>query len=160
MNLPTKLAGNEAIVYWLNQLRDAVAACQLKKGVGYRVDQSDAGTFIKFDDDKPNTLRRFRLKDDLGACLKVRTWDGTTEGSADVYIAKHPTIRNTVASDTNGNHYMTRAISGSDGSSETDDITPPFIYNGDIYASPIPQLILDSHACNYMEISPRAWASR
>ena len=120
---------------------------------------------------------RLRVKDDLGSSLRCRTWDGTTEGSSDVFVAKQPTIRNTYASavqngitytfsytlgsaDTNGNHYLVRTTSGSDSSSATSDIEPPFIFNDNIYASPIASETLDGNTCTLIDNSPRAWAAR
>lgn len=122
-----------------------------------------------------SSVSRYRYKDDLGSCLKCRTWDGTTEGGTDVYIAKKPEIRDTVSSviqngttydltyslgtaDTNGNHYVSRTVKVSGSTVETDYIDPPFLYNDDIYAITIPPITLNSQSCALMDISPRAWA--
>ena len=120
---------------------------------------------------------RLRVKDDLGASLKCRSWDGTTEGGTDIFVAKQPCIRNTIgtdvqngvtftysyslgAADTNGNHYLVRTVSGTDGTTETDDIVPPYIFNCEIYAVAIPSVTLDGNACTYLDTSPRAFAAR
>ena len=119
---------------------------------------------------------RFRFKDDLGSSLRCRTWDGTTEGTTDVFIAKQPTLRATYASavqngvtysfsysagsaDTNGNHYFSRVTAGSDGTNVTSDIAPPFIFNDDIYAVAIVAETLDENSCAWLDQSPRAWAA-
>lgn len=122
---------------------------------------------------------RYRIKDDFGASLKCRTWDGTTQGSTDIFIAKPTDIRNTIASDvkngitytltyvlgsadSNGNHYLARTVAGSDGSAETDDIVPPYLFNSEIYAIAIASQTLDGNACTMMDtnVDGRAWAFR
>ena len=122
---------------------------------------------------------RYRVKDDLGASLSCVTWDGTTEGGSPVYVAKDTTLRNTITSevkqgvtysytyslgsaDTNGNHYLVRTISGSNGSAEIDDIDPPYLFNCEIRAISIPAETLDSHSVTMIDLNcaSRAWASR
>lgn len=126
------------------------------------------------------TLSWFRFKDDLGSCLKCVTWDGTTEGSSFVYIAKNTKLRSALGSetklgvaytytyslgsaDTHGNHYLVRTISGTDGSAEVDDIDPPFLWDDEIWGMQLTTAItLDGQSCTYLDMtnSSRAWASR
>ena len=119
----------------------------------------------------------FRVKDDLGSSLKCRSWNGTTDGSTDVFIAKNPSIRSTVSSvtqnsvtyaltyalgsaDTNGNHYLVRTVKIGTTTIETDDILPPYLFNDVIYAIGIPSITLDGNACTLMDTSARAWGAR
>ena len=119
----------------------------------------------------------YHVKDDLGSSLRCRTWNGTTEGSADVFIAKKPEIQSVVTTvtmlgvsytlsyslgtaDTNGNHYLVRTVKVGSTTNEIDDILPPFLFNDVIYAIGIPSIILDGNACTLMDLSARAWGAR
>jgi hypothetical protein len=119
---------------------------------------------------------RYRFKDDLGSSLRCRSWDGTTEGSVDIFIAKRPELWTNIASDvqngvtytysyaagaadTNGNHYWKRTTTGSDGSGDTDDITPPYLFNKEIFAMGIAAMSLDGNSCTLMDTSGREWGA-
>ena len=124
------------------------------------------------------SVSKYRVKEDLGACLKCVTWDGTTEGASYTYIAKPFTLQNlrtsaikqtitytlTYSTDTEGSgyKYWVRTISGSDGSLETQDITPPYLLNDEIRAASIPAETLDSQSCAAVDLNNdgRAWATR
>lgn len=114
-----------------------------------------------------------RYKDDFGDCLKCVYWNGTTEG-ATVYVAKPRKIRTTIVSetkqgvtlnysyslgsaDTNGNHYLVRSVTS--GATETDFVTPPYIFNDEIYALVINAMTLNGQTCSLLDqnVDGRAW---
>ena len=124
--------------------------------------------------------QRLRVKDNLGACLVCRSWDGATEGSADIHVALAPELQCTIAgyvengvaytctytlpadSDASGMHFAVRTVTGSDGSSETDDIDSPYLLNTEIYAVPMASQTLNMQTCAVMDlnVAGRCWASR
>lgn len=123
------------------------------------------------------SIGRYKVRNDLGSCLQCVSWDGTTEGPT-AYIAKPFWLRKamtstakmgntyafTYSNDTEGSgfKYLVRTSIGSDGTYETQDITPPYILNDEIYAITIPTETLDSHDCVLLDINAdgREWATR
>jgi hypothetical protein len=123
-----------------------------------------------------------RLKDDLGDCYRCRTWDGTTEGATDVFVAKDPKLRTSVAAgsgynqagsalitfayaytstkDANNITYWTRAVTGSDASTESDVVTPDLNFNDTIIAEAIPLVVLNGKNCTLQaQTVGHAWAA-
>jgi hypothetical protein len=117
-----------------------------------------------------------RVKDDQGASLLCHSWDGTTEGSAAIYVAKPQDLRNTIATENirgtvftysytlsagaNGMHFLTRTATG--GSVNTTDyITKDYLTNDEIWAETCAAITLDGHACSLIDDNRagRAFAS-
>ena len=65
---------------------------------------------------------------------------------------------NLMKNDVSSMHYWTRTVSGTDGSTEVDVITPPLLFNCIIKAIPITPEILDGNSCAWQEITGREWA--
>jgi hypothetical protein len=147
------------------------------------VKMTEMGTVVTFPKDALGSsggasVTRYRVKEDLGACLKCVSWNGTTEGTSYIYVAKPFTLQNlrtsaikqtitytlTYSTDTEGSgyKYWVRTVSGSDGSLETQDITPPYLLNDEIRAASIPAETLDSQSCAAVDLNNdgRAWATR
>lgn len=84
----------------------------------------------------------FRLKSVAANHLVCRTWDGTTEGTADVLVAKSFLLRNSIVSRTidaltiSYTYATTTEREADDGSNtETQVVVPHFVVNDLIYAS-------------------------
>ena len=89
---------------------------------------------------------RYRLKSVQGDYITCRGWDGTTEGTTDIYIAKDPKHRNSLLTEAkpDGAHtYEYGAGSNADNVKRTDtcgltseqqEIAPPWCVNDEIYA--------------------------
>jgi len=104
-------------------------------------------------------VQQFKLVSDGGDYWVCNTWDGTTQGTLNVNVIKPCKLRagsNAIGSETirgvtyiyvytgvyisgsSGPYaYYTRAVTGSDGSSETDYLTPDPIAGDIIYATPV-----------------------
>jgi hypothetical protein len=120
------------------------------------------------------SLQWLHVKQDLGSSLQCVSWDGTTEGTTAIYVAKRPemrinigsqTIRGTVynysyasAAGSGGINFWTRTTTG--GASTTEIATPDYLANQEIYAIGIPSITLDGHACVLMDTSGREWATQ
>ena len=94
------------------------------------------------------SLQQYQIQSDNGDYWVCFTWDGTTPGTLNVNVIKPSKLRagtNAITSETirgvtytysytydSTNGYYTRSVSGSDGSSETDYVTPDAIPQQDI----------------------------
>jgi hypothetical protein len=195
MEWPKKFSGGSPLEVWLNKLLDAARNCEIKPGLGYKIKSKTGsnGFVLEIADGEETRLKLYRVKDDLGACLRCRSWDGTNEGSDDTYIAKRPEVRNQLRTGATAPwtetkdgvtytytfaqvpdttltptfNYCVRTVAGSDSSSETDDITPPYLFNSEIYAENIPPITFDTAGvnggtttCYLMDTSGREWGER
>jgi hypothetical protein len=99
------------------------------------------------------SLQQYQIQSDNGDYWVCFTWDGTTPGTLNVNVIKPSKLRagtNAITSETirgvtytysytydSTNRYYTRSVSGSDGSSEMDYITPDAIPQQDtLFAAP------------------------
>jgi len=85
---------------WLSRLWDQIQANALVDGPGYRLNRGRRGTVLillpgRKGGSPASPIEQFRYKSMKGDYLVCRTWDGTTEGSSDIYIAKPETLRKT-----------------------------------------------------------------
>lgn len=158
----------------------------IRKSDGTSVDadvkQTELATVITIpstssSDSGSTSVSRYRVKLDHGSCLECVEWDGTTEGST-VFVAKPPLLRRalltavklgitytfgyTVDTESYSFSYLVRTSSGTDGTLETQDITPPYLYNDEIYAASITETTLDTKTVTAIDlnIDARAWATR
>jgi hypothetical protein len=180
--VPNKPAGTTAHVQHHRKLHERVFQGDglVRGGRGVNISVNDHGEYV-IDVNVPKpipavTTKMFKVQDDLGASLSCFSWDGTTAGTSPIYVAKKASIQNLVTSveqnlitytfsylsilDTNTLtpiHYVTRTVSGSDGSFESDVITPPFLFNDVIMAISIKSVTLDSNACVWQEMTGREW---
>jgi hypothetical protein len=103
--------------------------------------------------------------------LRCRSWDGTTEGTDDVYVARPYTMRRTPydGQTIDGKTYsfliqsgvLTRHIVFSDSSFERQKITPPYLVNDIIYATTTPtEVTVSGSPVALLDINcdGRAWA--
>ena len=82
--------------------------------------------------------QQFLVKDDLGSCLKCRSWDGKNEGGSDVFVAKPISLRKANVGDIqNGVTYAyTYSLGSPDSTSYSGDITDTTVGTGDGSGSP------------------------
>ncbi len=102
MTFPAPTNENTPGGHWLRKLLRACIASRLLPGNGYFVKVTPTGTILEIrpgggGSSKPQPHRFKSMGADHIVC---RTWDGTTEGSTDVNIAKPPALWFSVASET------------------------------------------------------------
>lgn len=161
MNLPSPLSGNSPLVSWLNRLLRACRSNQLMPGVGYKLRQTPQGTVLQIAESAPGnstpvTIQQFKIQWDGGDWWICKSWDGSSLGSSLVNIIKPYKLRclsyritsevirgvtytytytpSYITGSSGPVSYYTRAVSGSDGSSETDYCIPDPVANDIIYA--------------------------
>lgn len=169
---PGEPTGTSPMVAWCRRLYRCVMQGRLLPGVGYRLKEVPSGTILEI---IPGTggspLSLYRFKSNAANHIICRSWNGTTEGTVDVLIAKQPTIRNSVTNETLRGVAMTYSafdltaqtrLANGGGTTETHYITPPFNLNDLIYALPAKTLVTagsPAAALTLMDTSNRAWAA-
>ena len=95
MEVPPKLSGTSPLVPWLNRLREATQSALINSVVNGRYSRGPGGTqLICSAQSTPGTsstdsiAQHFHIKSIQDDYLTCRTWDGTSEGGSDVYVAK------------------------------------------------------------------------
>jgi len=121
----------------------------------------------------PAGLEQLRVKEVSATedWLRCRTWDGSAEGTHDVYVARPYTMRRTPydGQTIDGKTYsfllqsgvLTRHIIFSDSSFERQKITPPYLVNDIIYATTTPtEVTVSGTPVGLLDINcdSRAWA--
>ena len=143
MRAPNRLSGNSPIIPWLNSLRDFAVAIVPRPGIGHKTKYTSNGVMFEIE---PSGLglkiARYRFKSMGTDHLVCRTWDGTTDGASDIFIAKSPKLRFSITSETidvltiTYSSYnigsQTRVATGT--ISENQAIVPRFLVNDIIYA--------------------------
>lgn len=73
-----------------NRLLEYVDEISPKQGHGVKTNRSPNGTMISVDavPDTGSEIQQFKLKSVQGDYITCRSWNGTSEGSSDVFIAK------------------------------------------------------------------------
>jgi hypothetical protein len=121
-------------------------------------------------------LAMFHFKQDAGNYLVCVTWDGTTEGTEPVNIAKRPKLRTSLATETiEGivyNYTYTPVVSGgitvsytrntTGGATQTDKVTPPYLLNDIVLAMQLNTGLLDASgdSVDWQDMSERAWGKQ
>lgn len=97
---PNPLTGNTPLVMWLNQLRAAVRAARLVSVPGMKAQRGpDGQRYLPEPQSGGSSISvgMYRLKSVSAEHYVCRTWNGSTEGQADVKIAKPETLRHAAA---------------------------------------------------------------
>lgn len=107
MNLPPRLPESGkwgALFAWLNQLRDVVDSFKPLPSHNVRVTRTRVGTGllgVAAAESEPASpavsVERFRLKSMGTNVLVCRTWDGTSEGDTDTFVAKPTKLQPRIA---------------------------------------------------------------
>jgi len=79
-------------------------------------------------------VQRYRVKTNSFQYLICRTWDGTTEGSTDVYVAKPPHLRVAVGTDFTQRTVTATPDGGGSAVPATETVTPAYSTNSEIFA--------------------------
>lgn len=95
MQPPDEPRGSGYVENWCKKLLAWSISTRLLPGIGYRLIQSHRGVSLEIQAGKGggSTVKQYRLKSIEGDFLTCRTWDGTTEGAEDIYIARDPELR-------------------------------------------------------------------
>lgn len=155
MRIPRKLPIGSPFASEWNAMVDALHSQRITSGGGLRMKVTPFGTMPSIDPSKPApsapgeatvTVYRFRVKSVQGDYMTCRTWDGTTEGGSDIYVAKPPKLRHSVTSESiegttvsytygsrsnNEDGYRTATAGGVD---ITEIVMPVYIDNDEIFA--------------------------
>jgi hypothetical protein len=181
MRLPKKLSGSSVVVTWGNSLIDWVTNDRLVSVVGGKLQQTTAGRVLTIDPGGGGgglSITRLLVKEIKDDYLVCHSWDGTTEGTDPVYVAKNPKLRNSVTEETlDGVDYeYTYTTTGSqafvervsvkttDNSSETQRVVPRFILDDEIFAIDAQTSIQTEAAEDItlidLNLDARAWAAQ
>lgn len=152
--------------------RERITAHKLNEGVD-AIRQMQAGIPMDRQVDYPakragGSSARFRLKSVEDDHLVCRDWDGTTEGDADVFVAKPWLLRVHPFDDEDyeraGETYeywsaTTRGRTDPNGLIKTEAINPKYVEDDEVYATPSPTGGTGVEDCEWMQISDsRIWA--
>jgi hypothetical protein len=151
LEAPNPPQGSSAQANWLRRIRQHSIENRVLSGRGYRTRRTTAGIILDINPGKGGTgLGLFRFKSMQNDYLVCRSWNGTVEGTQDVYIAKPPKLRFSISTETidgvvvaysgYGPLTQTRNASGG-GNSESQVIVPRYLVNDLIYAMPAPTLV-------------------
>jgi hypothetical protein len=166
----------------MNQLLRALNALltmRIVKGPTNQVLIADAGTVLQIATGATSgaaggsaSADKFRIKSYSGTYITCRTWDGTTEGNSDVYVALPPEIRSSIASEViDGDTYTYTytlatqsrvSVRTSDSDSVTEYMTPRFIVDQEILAIKVngnTTVSVGGNALEYQAITGREWAA-
>lgn len=157
MNLPNPPSTSHVgLDLWLARLHDAVRGMWLRNTPDLLLERTPQGTLVRLARQKSGIKAGlYRFKSMTSEYLVCRSFNGTTEGTTDVNIAKTPKLRGTVLTETlrgvvvNYTAYdfslaaQTRVATqaGTGGITETQYITPPYLVNDLIYAIPATTLV-------------------
>lgn len=149
MNIPGKLTGGHPLVNWLNRLVQWNQSDRLVSVVGGNLQQTPNGRVLVIASHAAisNPVTRLRVKEQFPDYLRCHTWDGTTEGTDDVLVAKPPKLRNVDEETLDGtlytyeytnsgtDKYVERVSTNTDDDTEeTQRIVPRFIDDDEIFA--------------------------
>lgn len=183
MKLPQRLPESGkwgALFAWLNQLRDAVDSQKPLPSHNVRVTHTRVGTGllgVAAADEGTSVVRLVfkEMQDDYIVC---RSWDGTNEGTADIFVAKPPKLRASVTEETldgidfeysyvttGTEKYVSRTSTNqSDNTAETQKIVPRFIPDDEIFAiaasTGIETVDAESVSMLDLNVDARAWAAQ
>lgn len=178
--LPKTPTGNGGFQFWLERLKEAVRSSKILASPDIVPTVTSQGTFLSL---RPrsgtggSTLAQYRLKEIGADWLRCRKYDGTTEGTEDVYIARDPELRRTpfdgqtIAWDSDGDAFSatyaysshTKRTKTVSGTAETQVIVPYYKVDFTVVlaaTSANKTGVLDPNgaAIYLVEITQRAWA--
>lgn len=183
MNLPQRLPESGkwgALFAWLNQLRDAVDSQKPLPSHNVRVTHTRVGTGllgVAQAEDGTSVVRLVfkEMQDDYIVC---RSWDGTNEGTTDIFVGKPPKLRTSVTEETlDGTDFeYTYTVTGadafvsrisenqSDNTTELQKVVPRYIIGDEIFAvsaaTGIETVDAEAVALLDLNLDARAWAAQ
>lgn len=174
MKPPPKLSGSNPLVGWLNRLRDCVLANEITSVSNGRMEAGRGGTQIICGGKGGGgaTASEYRLKSVQDDYVVARTWDGTNEGSTDIYIAKPYRLRISLTSEDGysytygGSHPNKSRTKTLGGDSEVEYAIPRWVVNEVISAMPAQTSVttIEGHGSKRVTLimvdSTKAWAKQ
>jgi len=99
--IPGELSGSHPLASWLNKLRRAVIARTPQSGPNYRLHERTTGFGLDIGPGGGGaSVAMYRLKSVQDDHLTCRSWDGTTEGTSDIFVAKVHKLRHSITTET------------------------------------------------------------
>ena len=158
----------------IRRLEEQVRANRISDGSGYRRRVSAGGTSLEIDLSGGGgaAVTRYRLKGIEADRLACVTWDGTTEGTTTVYLAKPFKLREAVTTETiegvrynytyttgpdSLNKYRIAKIQGQTAEYERCVVTPEWLLNDEIFAISGSTGISNTTLMD-LNLDARAWA--
>lgn len=94
-DLPAELRGNHPLANWSKKLIRAIRRRTPLEGLGYKLRQTEQGFTHEIipGGGGGGHLEMYRLKSVQADYVTARTWNGETEGSTDIFIAKNTETR-------------------------------------------------------------------
>lgn len=146
-SLPRPPLGNSAEANWMRRLLNCISERTPKGGRNLRVIQnSDGFSLEQISGGSGFTISTYHYKSMESEFIICRTWDGSNEGSSDIYIGKPPELWFSVDSETirgddiTYDNYdfdnQTRRAQTTTGAPETQRVTRPYIEDDIIWAAP------------------------
>lgn len=145
MKPPGRLTGSNPLAGWLNKLRECVAANEITSIKGGRLSCGPGGTQLLVDGGRGGggasvkLLKFYQGRPDYIVC---HSWDGTTEGTDAIYVAKPPRLRESATEEDgydytfSGDQPNRKRTKATDppGQSEDQYVTPEWIVGDIMYA--------------------------
>ena len=174
MDFPNPPSGVSREASWFRKLLSACVANRIVSGVRYKVRRTTKGTALEIDFGAGGvSVSRYRFKSMSADYMICHTWNGTTEGTEDVKIAKSSKLRFSITDETvdglaiTYSSYSTSAqtrIATATGITETQIIVPRFLVDDIIFVvttstgvfkdvPPVEITLLD------LNIDGRAWSA-
>ena len=104
MNFPNEMSGNHPLAGWCNKLLRAAKASRVVNGLGYKTRLTSDGTALEVllgsGGGTPISVSMYRIKSFQGDYMTCRSWNGSSEGATDIYIAKPVKLRNSATAAT------------------------------------------------------------
>lgn len=189
INPPGEPTGTSREANWLRRFRAFAVSCRLLPGVGYKLRHSTSGTILEIEPARggggtTTSAQLYKITNVKREYLVCRTWDGTTDGTTDIYIAKPFKLRETLTGETIDNiavaysysssgfdTYLIRTaratISGQV-TSEKQIVVPRYLVGDKIYAMPCSAAVITASdglsigtiTLIDINVDGRAWARR
>lgn len=176
-NPPNPPSTTSLEMQWLRRIQQAVNACRILPGNGYRVKSLTGGVILEIEPGGGGAgLALYRFKSMEDDWLVCRTWDGENEGDQDELIVKPWKLRFSTDTETIDNTVVTytaydtdaqtrHASSGVAPNTTEEDqvIVPRYLQDDLIYVMPAKTLVVDDSDKDLglidMNIDGRAWAA-
>ena len=179
-SIPPIPEGNSRLAVWARWVQSTLFALQPMASPGAALTKTSRGWSLTpiAQSSSLSLSGRYRLKSVQGDYITCRSWNGTTEGTQDIYIAKDPQHRNSIVSATkpdgphtysygaglDGNNILRTNTNTTSGQSETEYVTPLWTVNDDIFAVAVSSTSVkdpNGNEITLLAISPsRQWASQ
>lgn len=150
--IPRRPSGSDAQSIFMQWVWDSLRALRICETPNTGTNRTTKGDFLIVNPGVGGAqLQTFRFKSMKGDYLICRAWNGSVEGSSDIYLAKPVKLRHSITSETiDGTAYtyssysltaQTRVSAPASGSAETQIVVPRYLPNDLIYAMAAPTYV-------------------